>query len=123
MAQELNGETLNQAITDYLLHNGAVSVGFSTRETLADSPPSADITYLMENGLSAITFAVPINKAYIRPFLAKEARLARERDEGETNKRVRELADALAKMIRGAGHQAVGTSPNYGYRTEEPVRG
>ncbi len=123
MAQELNGETLNQSITDYLLKNGAIAVGFSTRETLADSPPSADITYLMENGLSAITFAVPINKTYIRPFLAKEVRLDRERDDGETNIRARELADALAKMIREAGHQAVGTSPNFGYRLEGPVKG
>jgi ferredoxin len=62
-------------------------------------------------------------KEYIRPFLAKEDRLGRERDEGETNKRVRDLSDALAKMIRGAGHQAIGTSPNFGYRTEVPPSG
>jgi len=123
MPQKLKGGTLSRNISDFLLENGAVSVGFSTRESLADSPPSADITYLMENGLSAITFAVPINKAYIRPFLAKEDRLDRERDEVETNKRVRELADELAKMLRGAGHQAIGTSPNFGYRTEVPVTG
>ncbi len=123
MPEKLKCATLSQRISDYLLENGAIAAGISTRETLADSPPSADITYLMENGLSAITFAVPINKAYIRPFLAKEARLDRERDDGETNIRVRELADALAKMIRGAGHQAIGTSPNFGYRTEAPVTG
>ena len=118
MQQESKGKELGRSITDYLLEKGAVSVGIATRETLQDSPPSADITYLMENGLSAISFALPINKGYILPFLAKEDRIGRERDEGETNIRARELADALAEMIRGAGHQAVGTSPNYNYRTD-----
>ena len=118
MSKTLKGAVLSRNISEFLLENGVISVGFSTRETLADSPPSADITYLMENSLSAITFALPINKEYIRPFLAKEDRLSRERDEGETNRRARELADALAVMIREAGHQAIGTSPNYNYRTD-----
>jgi epoxyqueuosine reductase len=118
MLQKSNGKELGRNITDYLLENGAISVGIATRETLQDSPPSADITYLMENALSAISFALPINKEYSRLFLSKEDRLSRGRDEGETNIRARELSDALAKMIRGAGHQAIGTSPNYNYRTD-----
>ncbi len=43
--------TLSRSISDYLLENGAIAAGMSTRETLADSPPSADLTFLMENGL------------------------------------------------------------------------
>lgn len=118
MLQKSKGKELSRNIRNYLLENGAIGVGISTRETLVDSPPSADITYLMEDGLSAITFALPINKEYSRLFLAKEDRLGRERDEGETNIRARELADALAEMVRGAGYQAIGTSPNYNYRTD-----
>ncbi len=75
MPQKLKGEPLRQNILDYLLENGAISVGFSTRETLADSPPSADISYLMENGLSAITFATAFNKEGVRAYLSKEDRL------------------------------------------------
>jgi hypothetical protein len=51
---------LNRTITDFLEERGAVSVGFSTKESLENSPPSADITYLMKNGLSAVTFVLPI---------------------------------------------------------------
>ncbi len=50
MLQKPKGKTLSRSILDYLLENGAVSAGISTRETLADSPPSADITYLMDTG-------------------------------------------------------------------------
>jgi len=118
MPQDLKDETLRQNILDYLLQNGAVSVGIATRESLQDSPPSAAITYLMENAFSAVSFALPINKEYIRTFLAKEDRTSRERDEGEANIRVRELSDGLAEMIKGGGNQAIGTSPNYNYRTD-----
>ena len=61
MLQKSKGKELSQSILDYLLENGAVSAGISTRETLADSPPSADMTYLMEDGMSAITFMTAVN--------------------------------------------------------------
>lgn len=118
MLQELKSKTLNKSITDFLQEKGAVSVGFATKETLRDSPPSADITYLMKNGLSAVTFVLPMKKEYIRPFLAKEDRFAHERDDVESNVRARELSDAVAEMIRGEGHEAIGTATNFRYRTE-----
>ena len=115
MVQKLKGETLSRRISDYLLENGAVSVGISTRETLADSPPSADITYLMENGLSAVTFAVPLNKEGIRPYLAKEDRFGIRRAGGKSPDALR---DDAARMIEAAGHRALATQPNFRYRTE-----
>lgn len=118
MLQKLKSGTLNKGIADFLEEKGAIGVGFATRESLLDSPPSADITYLMKNGLSAITFALPMKKEYIRPFLAKEDRFAHERDDVESNVRARELSDELAEMIRGEGHEAIGTATNFRYRTE-----
>ena len=118
MVQKLKGEALTKKISDYLLANGAVSVGFATKETLLDSPPSADITYLMETGLSAISFVLPMNKEYIRLFPAKEDRLAHQRGEIATNIRARELSDGLAEMLKGDGYNAIGTAPNATYRTE-----
>ncbi len=118
MLPKLNGKELSRNISDYLLENGAISVGFSTRETLADSPPSADITYLMENGLSAVTFAVPLNKEGIRPYLAKEDRFILDLPVTRTGLTSQEISDGLAEMIGGDGHQAISTSGNLKYRTE-----
>ena len=76
MLPQLKGRALNLKISDYLLENGAVSVGFTTRGILQDSPPGADITYLMKSGLSAVSFAVPMDTECIRSSLAKEDRFA-----------------------------------------------
>ena len=121
MLQKLKGGALNKSVSDFLLENGAVSVGFSTRETLADSPPSADITYLMENGLSAVSFALPLNKEHIRPYLAKEDRLSHHRDyQVDTTGKVRQLSFDIAAMLEKEGHRAIGTETNIVYRTEVP---
>ncbi len=118
MQKSKNG-TLTARISDYLLENGAVSVGFSTKETLQDSPPGADITYLMEDGMSAISFVLPMDKEWIRRFLAKEDRLAHQRDKMAIYIRARELSDGTAEMLKGEGYNAIGTAPNNTYRMEE----
>jgi len=118
MQQKLKGEALNKNISDYLLGNGAVSVGFSTRGTLQDSPPSADITYLMENGLSAITFAVPWNKKGIRGYLAKEDHDSLFRPAPEAGLGEATLRDGVAEMLRREGHRAFAPETNMRYRTE-----
>ncbi len=118
MLQKLKSEALNESIEDFLLERGAISIGFATKETLAKSPPSADITYLMKSGQSTITFVLPMKKEYIRPFLAKEDRSAHERDDIESNTRARKLSLELAEMIKGEGYNAIGTATNFKYRTE-----
>ncbi len=118
MLQELKGKTLSRNILDYLLENGAVSAGISTRETLADSPPSADLTYLMDNGLSAITFAWAINKEGIRDYLSKKDRLGLYRPAPYIGLPYNILLDNVAAMIKAEGHQAMATEINLRYRTE-----
>ena len=118
MVQKLRGEALTKKISDYLLENGAVSVGFTTKEILQDSPPGADITYLMKSGLSAISFALPMDTECIRSFLAKEDRFAHQRDEMDTNIKARVLSDGVAELLKGEGYSAIGTAPNATYRIE-----
>lgn len=118
MLQKLKGGALTKKISDYLLENGAVGVGFTTKEILQDSPPGADITYLMETGLSAISFALPMDTECIRSFLAKEDRFAHQRDEMDTNIKARVLSDGVAELLKGEGYHAIGTAPNATYRTE-----
>ncbi len=116
MLQTSKAKELSQRISDYLLENGALTVGISTRETLADSPPSADITYLMENGLSAVTFTTALNKEGILPYLAKEDREGAYRP--GPNISPDRLRDTAAEMIEAAGYRAFAPEHNLRYRTE-----
>jgi len=114
----MNEKGLEKEIEDFVLSRGAVSVGISTRQTLENSPPSADITYIMENGLSAITFSLPMDTEHIHTFLGKEDRSGHARDDIILNTQARTLSKELASMIAKQGHQAIRTAPNLKYRTE-----
>ena len=57
--------TLEQDIENILLESGAKKVGFATLDTMAGGPTGADITYLLPEAQSAISFYVPFNKEMI----------------------------------------------------------
>jgi epoxyqueuosine reductase QueG len=48
------------------LDQGALSVGFATKETLKGGPPTTDMTYVMPEAETAICFAIPLDKVKIR---------------------------------------------------------
>jgi epoxyqueuosine reductase QueG len=62
--------SLEKEIVELLKGLGAVRVGFANLETLAGSPPSADLTYIMPEARSAVSFALPLNREFLRRFLA-----------------------------------------------------
>jgi epoxyqueuosine reductase QueG len=110
--------SLNQIVEEFLLERGALKVGFSTRETLKDAPPSVDLGYRLEGARSAVTFAIPFNREYIRMFLGKVDRTMHENDNIETNLRSRALSWEVADLLKAEGYQAKGTAANMKYRTE-----
>lgn len=112
--------SLNKLIEEFLLERGALKVGVATLETLEGGPPSADITYRMDNARSAISFALPMNKDAIRLFLSKKDRGPHEEDNLATNLRSKELSWELARMLKDEGHAAKGCAANLKYRTEIP---
>jgi epoxyqueuosine reductase len=64
--------SLEKEIIGLLKSLGAISVGFANLETLVGGPPSSDIRYIMPGAKSAISFALPVNKEFLKRFLAKE---------------------------------------------------
>jgi len=112
--------SLNNLIQEFLLEKGALKVGFATLETLKGGPPSVDLTYRMESARSAVSFALPMNREYIRAFLAKEDRSPHEEDNLSTNMRAQELSWDLAKIIKAEGQNARGLHANMKYRQELP---
>jgi epoxyqueuosine reductase QueG len=115
--------TLNDDIEEMLKERGALRVGFVTLETMAGGPPGADITYLLPEAKSAISFAIPLDKDLIRPFLAKElpnGRADHEKDNINKNIQAWRIAKDVRDFLREKGYKAMSVIPNNKYREDVP---
>ena len=114
---------MNDEIEKMLIEHGALKVGFVTLETMAGGPPGADITYLLPEAQSAVSFAIPLNKELIRPFLAKElpnGRADHEQDNIDTNIKAWIIAKDIRDFLREKGYKAMSVIPNNKYREDVP---
>ena len=110
---------LNKQIEEFLKERGAIRVGFTTLDTLTGGPPSVDITYLLPEARSAISFALPLDREIIRNFLAKKEWFKAEVDDQAVNKKSSELGHELAKWLEEKGYKAAASKKNNEmYRTE-----
>jgi epoxyqueuosine reductase QueG len=112
--------TLTEQVKAVLRSYGGARMGITTLETLAGGPPSADLTYILPGAKSAVTFALPLETKFIRPFLAKEDRLSHERDNLQVNILATGLAAHLAKHLEQRGFPSQGVVSNESYRDEKP---
>jgi epoxyqueuosine reductase len=110
--------TLNKEVETFLKDRGAIRVGFVTIETLAGGPPSTDLTYILPEAHSAISFALPLDRDIIRNFLAKKEWFKAELDDIAVNLKASKLASELAEWLKNKGFKAVGVECNNVYRQE-----
>ena len=54
------------------LRLGADLVGVTSRDNLADGPPSADPRYLLPSANSVVSFAVSLNRDIVKDFMGKK---------------------------------------------------
>jgi epoxyqueuosine reductase len=113
--------TFTEQVKEVVRSYGGARVGIVDRQTLAGGPPSTDLTYILPEAKSAITFALPLNKKFIRPFLAKEDRLSHERDNLRVNILATGLAAHLAKHLEQRGFPSQGVVSNESYREEKGI--
>ncbi|MCX5915658.1 MAG: epoxyqueuosine reductase [Deltaproteobacteria bacterium] len=113
--------TFTEQVKEIVRSYGGARVGIVSRQTLAGGPPSTDLTYLLPEAKSAITFALPLDKKFIRPFLAKEDRLSHERDNLQVNILATGLAAHLAKHLEQRGFPSQGVVSNESYREEKGI--
>lgn len=111
--------SLEREIEEFLLERGALKVGFATLGTLAGGPPSADLTYIMPEARSAVSFALPLDREKIRLYLGKSDHAAHEQDNIEVNIRCSRLAKELALMLEDKGYPSKRVVANLNYRQEE----
>jgi len=103
------------------LKEGAVSVGFATKKTLAGGPPTTDITYILPEAETAICFAVPLDKSKIRPYLGKHlprGRFDHVIDNGDGYLKAFKIAKAIANFLEKKGFTSAPVSPNFNYRKD-----
>jgi len=115
---EKTSVSLNSLVEEFLLERGALKVGVATLETLEGGPPSTDLEYCLEGARSAVSFALPLNRDYIRAYLAKQDRLSHEKDNIDTNIKATDISWELAEMLKKEGYSSKGTKANLKYRTE-----
>ncbi|TFF86636.1 MAG: epoxyqueuosine reductase [Promethearchaeota archaeon] len=75
-------------------------------KTLEGGPPSSDLTYVLPEAESAISFALPLNKEYIRSFLAKKNWIDHTRDNIEVNRRSVILSNEVIEILQKKGFKA-----------------
>ena len=111
-------DTLEGEIRRFLKERGAIRVGFATLDTLAGGPPSSDLTYVLPEAKSAVSFALPLDLQEIRATLAKESHNAFEKNNFEVNIHASVISVELANWLEEKGYKAKGTMANNFYRKE-----
>lgn len=112
---------LNKEIENFLHKRGVIRVGFATLETLAGGPPSTDLTYVLPEAKSAISFAMPLDLDNIRDFLAKKegSQAKVEEEDLGLNEKLSQIGHELAKWLEDKGFKAYAPLRNNNiYRTE-----
>ena len=112
--------SLKEEIASMARRMGIDKIGFTTRERLADAPPSGDLGYLLPSARSAISLVVTLDKAAIRAYLSKADLMAHTRDHRASYMKVIEAGMAIRELLRERGYEAETSWPNFEYRKGQP---
>jgi epoxyqueuosine reductase QueG len=111
-------EDISQLLLDYVKREGAFAAGIATLETLAGGPPSSDLTYVLPEARSAVSFALALDQEVIESYLAKVNRRAHEKDHLTTTTLASGIAYQLSVFLKQKGIEAVPVCANEVYRTD-----
>ena len=112
--------SLKEEIVSMARGMGIDKVGFTTRERLADAPPSGDLGYLLPSARSAISLVVALDKAAIRAYLSKADQMAHTGDHRASYMKVIEAGRAIQQLLKDGGYEAATSWPNFEYRRGQP---
>ena len=98
---------------------GADLVGVTTRDLLADGPPSANPRYLLPSANSIISFALSLDRKLVLDFISKK----KWRPHCDNRKAIAQtlytIGDTLAEQLKSEGYEAVNVDLNNNYRPEK----
>ena len=113
-------ETLSKIVREFVLIEGACEAGIATVTTLKGGPPSTDLTYVLPEARSAVSFAVAIDQKPIVPYLMKKDRLALEQAFIKANVVASGIAFHLANYLAQRGYPSVPVAANNVFRPPAP---
>jgi epoxyqueuosine reductase QueG len=116
----VNKERLSQRLKDFLLRCGVCAVGISTVETLKGGPPSTDLTYVLPNAKSAVSFALPMDLNLIEPWLRKTNHDDMERNIVQTDFQCSGIATTVSRFLIMQGFPSYPVPANINYRMDTP---
>ena len=110
---------LSRIVQEFVLIEGACEAGIATLDTLRGGPPSADLTYVLPEAKSAVSFAVAIDPEPIAPYLTKQDRIGLENAFIRANVVASGIALHLANYLRQKGFPSVPVAANNVFRPPE----
>jgi len=111
-------EKLTRRVKDLALCYGASAVGIVTKEMLAGGPPSADISYVLPEAKTAVSFCVPLDQSQFDDWFSKNSQAGHFRDNIQKNVMASGISMELANYITQKGFESVPLSANTAYRHE-----
>jgi len=106
---------LEQQIEDLANARGVSGLGFAACSRLPDLP-SADPSFLLPGARSLVSLMVHYDPEIVERFLSGRDRDAMQHHEAALYQALQDGAQAVARQLRDAGHQAVAAEPNLDYR-------
>jgi len=97
---------------------GAGAVGIVTTEMLAGGPPSTDLTYVLPNAKSAVSFALPLDQKFIDSWFNKQNHADHFRDNIRANVIASGISLELANYLNQKGFPSLPLTANTAYRAE-----
>ena len=110
---------LTRAIKTLALSRGAARIGVCIADALRPGPPSADPAGVFPGARTVVSYAVALDAAVARDFLAKRSWRPHCEDRKRAVKTLYEIGDALAATLREAGFRALDVAVNNNYLPEE----
>jgi epoxyqueuosine reductase len=115
-------EKLSRIVREFVMIEGACAAGIATVKTLEGGSQSSDLTYVLPNAKSAVTYAVAIDQKLIPPYLMKKERLALEKEFIRANVVASGIALHLANYLMQKGYPSVPVAANNVFRPPDPDR-
>ena len=119
-ARPLSKEDLTSKVREFPVNYGATIVGITTVDTLAGGPPSTDLSYVLDQARSAVTFAVPLDEDKTRDYLSKIDRAGHQKDYTRASVIADGIAAQLASFLQQFGHPSVAVMQNLVFRNDKP---
>ena len=112
-------ESIKTKLKTLALSLGADLVGVTSKDILADGPPSADPCYVLPSANSVISFVVSLDRHMLEDFISKKNWHPHCENRKIVAQTLYKIGDALVEKLQSEGYEAVNVDINSCYRPEK----